>query len=95
MKLEQLEESRRATESKLVIAQAVVTRSTRALADSLEKNRVLEEELGQLQSMVMSVVTKIIGPCPRSSMLVANLSEIPSEVLCLSPMESSMAPQGC
>jgi hypothetical protein len=46
----------------------------------LERNRVLEEELGQFQRAVLSVVTEILGPRPELRALVADLSEIPGEV---------------
>lgn len=59
----------------------VVTCNTQALVDSLERNRVLEEELGLLQGMEQSVVTKILGPRPELRALITNLSEIPGEVL--------------
>jgi hypothetical protein len=46
----------------------------------LERNGILEEELGQLQGTALSVVTEILGPRPKSRALVADLSEIPGEM---------------
>jgi hypothetical protein len=46
----------------------------------LERNRVLEEELSQLQGAAWSVITEVLGSRPGSSVLVADLSEVPSEV---------------
>jgi hypothetical protein len=57
-----------------------MARNTQALANSLEKRTVLEEELGQLQGAAWLVVTEVLGPRPGSSMLISDLSEIPSEV---------------
>jgi hypothetical protein len=57
-----------------------MTQNAQALADSLERSRVLEEELGQIRGAACSVVTEVLGPRPGSSTLDANLSEIPNGV---------------
>jgi hypothetical protein len=75
-----LEDACRAAKSELATTQEVVTCYTQALADSLERNRVLEEEFGQLQGVAQSVVTEILGPRPELRALVTNLSEILGEV---------------
>jgi hypothetical protein len=72
-----------------VSTEEVVTRNVQALADSLGKNRVLEEELGRLQGELCQlrgatqlVVMGILGLRPDLglSMLATNLSIILGEV---------------
>jgi hypothetical protein len=47
----------------------------------MERNRVLEEELDQLRGVAWLVVAEVLGPRPGSTALVADLSEIPGEVV--------------
>jgi hypothetical protein len=50
--LQRLEDACRAAESKLASARESLARNAHALADSLERNRGLEEELSQLRGVV-------------------------------------------
>jgi hypothetical protein len=75
-----LEEARRVAESELAVTKEVVERNAQALVDYLGRSKVLQEELGQLRGVARSVVTDVLILRPRSSMLAANLSEIPDEV---------------
>jgi hypothetical protein len=78
--LQRLEDACRTAESELACAKGSLVRNAQALADSLERNRVLEEELCKLRGAARSVITEVLGPLPRSSTLVADLSQIPGEV---------------
>jgi hypothetical protein len=59
----------------------MVARSAQSRADSLERSKALEEELGQLRSVVRSVIMEVLGPHPGLSALVTDLLEIPGEVM--------------
>jgi hypothetical protein len=78
--LKRSEDASLAANSKLVTTKEVVAWSAQALADSLGRSNVLEEELGQLRSMAWSLITEVLGPHPRSSALTANLSRIRGKV---------------
>jgi hypothetical protein len=47
-KLQRSEDTHHATESELASAKELMVRNARALADSLERSRVLEKDLGQI-----------------------------------------------
>ena len=74
------EDARHVAESELPATQGVVTWNTQALADSLERSKVLEEDLSQFQGAAQSVVREVLGPRPGSSVLVVDPIEIPSNV---------------
>jgi hypothetical protein len=57
-----------------------MARNAPALANSLERSRVLEEELSQIRGAARSMATEVLRPRLGSSVLVTDLSEIPGEV---------------
>jgi hypothetical protein len=78
--LQRSEDARHSAESELTNTKELMARNAQVLADSMERSRILEEELGQIQGAARSVVIVVLEPRPRSSAFVADLSEIPGEV---------------
>jgi hypothetical protein len=66
-------------ESELATAKELMAQNAQVLADSLERSRVLEEELGHLRGASRLVVTEVLGPHWGSSALIVDLLEIPGE----------------
>jgi hypothetical protein len=78
--LTQSNESCRAIESELAGTKELMAWNSQVLADSLERSRVLKEDLGQLQGTARSVVNEVLGAHQGSSVLIDDLPEIPGEV---------------
>lgn len=58
------------------VAQAMVSRSTEALARSLEERATIEEELDQLRNVVQVVIAEVLGLGPSTSTPTIQLVEI-------------------